>query len=913
MSSLEQNVEVFYLPWDAPGVRDRAHLKMECERVCNDYKSSPAAMADLMNGYRSFRQPSTQRFTFDVIKSQLRKPWMVPGDMVNAVRGFLGQAIPSLPESPEIIEAAAGATAALCALFPSRLEECFQMLKAGTPLFQIFAHQKFFKFLASPTPGLLQETKQARASMLGAGVVGQTVELFVQGANAELPALQNASVCGLGYLGLFVGTEFMQDGQFQGLLSQWVQNPHVAEGFVRIFDALVCGGNLESYGHVPLAQYLGLADAGVWDAVAQLLIDAEALAYCQSRGMIPDIVQVALRMLGECSSLKVVKKLRTVLSMSVKFLMDTNPSIVVAVCTGCVEKISSLFSQNVVFGNENAVRIAREAARVVETVSAIDQSAGADLLVKLCLEGRDLTRDKGHLMSLLIITDELLHENREDCLVHGGLLPRLLTFPIWPSVREILNGLAHPGDLSPVPEDPRKYGVPWPPIGELLDRARNPVNPGTYYQNYFLLRVACRILYYLWESEPSETFDPKQARSCLWSCYASLIVLSEPVQEGQYSPMAQEFLEILKNVSEWLPFCEWFQILPEEGIRHMQELCNNLICAGDSKRDETYHVVGVLADDDSVGQVFQLLQTKFSLAISPADQVVVARHVLSFLGPVVKIGRRCLLDSVNPWECVRGIWQLLGHDKQLMALAVNLISDVGQQIQHFWDQQDPIVLCAVFKAVSRLLGYAQGRWMIDFVRKMIPMLKQVTSYMATVPLESREYKLVVVPLVENMVLCVTSLTSSGIAELPANVLLDLVSHMLRLMYRRPELSAKVLAIVTHVSPQLARSVDIWGPAFGGLLKRSFDPLSYGTLCILLRIRDLSKHLSSPDIPDAYRNSLGLYGGQAAVELVNQMDFENRFVAQMTEELENRQAADDLSVLRLKIIQVIAAKNQCLFQ
>ena len=896
--SLEEVVEVFYLPWDALEGRVHAYRKMECEMVCNGYKSSLPGMANFMQGYGSFQRPNTRRFTFDVIKSVLRKPWMVTGDAVSAVRGFLGQALQSLPESPEIIQAAAGATAALCALSPSQLEHCFPMLKAGNDAFNVFAHEQFFKLLVSPTPDLLQETKQARARMDQAGVIGEIVNLFVEGSQQEMPALQNAAICGLGYLGLFMGPGFMQDEQFQGMLGQWAANPAVAEGVVRIIDALVCGGDLESYGRYgPVARYLEIPSAGVWDAVAQLLIDAEALAYCQNDGMIQDIVQLALQMFGQCSSLKVVKKLRTVLSMGMKHLMDSKPDIVEYVCAGCVEKISALFtSQNAVFGNENAVRIAREAARVVESVFIVDRNAGLDLLVKLCLEGRDLSRDKGHLMSLLVLTDELLHDNRKDCLVDPRLLAQSLIATIWPCIRDILSLVT-----NPMPSEADK-NLTWPPIRELLDPARNPVKPDTYYQNYFLLRVACRILYYLWAPERSDEFKP-----CLWSCYTSLVVLSEPVDEGRYTPMAQEFLEILKNLSEWLPY---FEIFGNTADSNMQALCNNMICAGESKRDDVYFVVGILADDESVNQIFELLRGKLNQIISPENQVVVARHILSFLAPVVKFRPAW---SVRAWEFVQAIGGLLGRDKQLMALAANMLSPgaIGQQIQYFWEEQDPAILCALFKVMSseRILGSTQRSLMLDFLRRMIPKLKQSVAYMASVPLESREFKLVVVPLMENLVLFLATLTRDEISQLPTNVLLDLVSHMLRLMYRRPELSANMLGIVSHADPGLIGSVDIWGPAFSVLLKRSFDPLSYGTRCVLLNIREITSQLqmhNSHSLPDVYGRSLGLYGGQMAVEFLSQIDFARLFVDESLQ-------ANDFAVLYFNIIRVIAAKNQCLFR
>ena len=44
-----------------------------------------------------------------------------------------------------------------------------------------------------------------------------------------------------------------------------------------------------------------------------------------------------------------------------------------------------------------------------------------------------------------------------------------------------------------------------------------------------------------------------------------------------------EFLEILKNLSEWLPY---FEIFGNTADSNMQALCNNMICAGESKRDD---------------------------------------------------------------------------------------------------------------------------------------------------------------------------------------------------------------------------------------------------------------------------------------------------------------------------------------
>ena len=60
------------------------------------------------------------------------------------------------------------------------------------------------------------------------------------------------------------------------------------------------------------------------------------------------------------------------------------------------------------------------------------------------------------------------------------------------------------------------------------------------------------------------------------------MVLSELVDEGSI-PMAQEFLEILKNLSKLLPY---FEIFGNTADSSMQALCNGMICAGESKRDD---------------------------------------------------------------------------------------------------------------------------------------------------------------------------------------------------------------------------------------------------------------------------------------------------------------------------------------
>ena len=886
---MEEAILGYYRDWSNVSESD-VLAKSACDQTCRQAKLTPSTVAELIRNFSGLTRPESRIFTFEAIQSIIRKGGhLLDRALVQEIHNFLFQAIN--PETVQalgpidVLKACASAQAAIGALLYPGEWDCIGAIQPYPAEYQVFFFASLCKFFAFPSSGTLAQTKQARARLgdEGAGAIFQTL---LSGATHEAAAMRVVAACGIGYLARFAGVGLLESPAFQEVFPGWAQDQDMAEGLLLVVDAKVAAGDLSAWEQVSglLTQFLSIQKAGVWNAVARVILDVLGAAFVGNIGIIPALVDVSVNMLVSCPFPKVMKKIKAALNMEIKYLTDASEDRN-RIFMECVRRIGAIIGApgSVMYGDVEKMRVASEMASVAKAVLASVPEPD-ELMFGACINGQDFGRDAPLCMAVLVITKLLLADKPEE---------RLISLA---AEREILQAL-------------------WPLVEGLgTQDVINKLTLGTFYSCYYLLSVVISILTDLKGREeviPADQWKTLATvcRDTLFSAFA--VILYSP---RNIVPIALELLHLLNKFS---PMVEQppDASLDKEGMLR-------LIDSGESEFLEICSFVGFVAKermnaspDTSVQEIFQLLLQRVMDSRLSGEAVLTARlaNLLGFVDGCSEHGRQFIPQV---WDLIETSVALFQRHDELMELAVKVISRsdsdaLTRRLSTLAANVRGIRgLSAVLDCVAKLVKVNASigvSWKVDMFNSLLPAIQDSAILWAYSFPVGRDNEDVIEQLANNLGQFLRSFGAEGIRRIVGSL-----SAILHCFYKRPDLNASLLDIADCVreEPFTFREIDFWNLLLVVIMSPSFDPMGSEAHKLMRRIIELGHDLArslGPDFYGSFTGALKTYGGEAVDAICAQIDFDVLFSPPEGEQILSMQ------LLELALVRMVAARNMFALQ
>lgn len=872
---MEEAILGYYRDWSTVSESD-VLAKSACDQTCRQAKLTPSTVAELVRNFGGLTRPESRIFTFEAIQSIIRKGGhLVDRALVQEIHNLLFQVIN--PETVQglgpidVLKACASAQAAIGALLYPGEWDCIGAIQPYPAEYQVFFFASLCKFLAFPSSGTLAQAKQARARLgdEGAGAIFQTL---LGGATHEAADVRAVAACGIGYLARFAGVGLLESPAFQEVFGGWAQDQDMFEGLLLVVDARVAAGDLSAWEQVAslLTQFLSIQKAGVWNAVARVVLDVLGAAFVGNTGVIPALIEVSVNMLVSCPFPKVMKKIKAALNMEIKYLTDASEDRNM-IFMACVTRIGAIIGTpgSVMYGDVEKMRTASEMASVAKAVLASIPDPN-ELLVGAVISGHDFGRDAPLCMAVLMISKLLLADKPED---------RLISLAVE---REILQAL-------------------WPVVEALgTEDGISKLTISRFYFCHYLFAVIIAILADL--NGQSEVIQAEQ-----WTTLATICrdTLFSVVCHVQIVPIALELLHLL---NKFIPLVGGPNIDKEGMLR--------LIDSGESEFLEMYSLVGLVAkermnssQDTCFREIFHLLLQLVMDSRLSGEAVLTARlsNLLGFVDGCSECGREFIPQL---WDVIGASIDLFQRHDKLMELAVKVISrsesDVLRRLPLLAEKVRGVRgLSAVLECVAKL---AKGNarvgvtWKVTMFNSLLPAIKDSAILWAYSFPVGRDNEDAIEQLANNLGEFLSCFGAEGIRAIVGSL-----SAILHCFYKRPALSASLLNIADCVrqEPITFGEVDFWNLLLAVIVNPSFDPMGSEAHELMRRIIELGHNLAlslGPGFYNSFTGALKTYGGEAVDAICAQIDFDVLFNPPEGQQILSTQ------LLELAFVRMVAARN-----